>query len=249
MAIDHSVVKLGKRDRRFDRRTLTMSRYVNLSTIPEPPETCDNTRGVTDFGMMGNDKLGDCTIAGIAHAVQIAVLSQVDAGLRAKPVMPDTQTVIDHYSRWCGYVPGDDSTDHGGVELEVLKHLVKEGFEGRKFLAFVQVDPTDVHALNLATFMFGFVYWGIALPDGWAGAPLWDASMGAPGSWGGHCVISAQYSAKRRPVITWGEIQEATVNGISQYADEAYAIIAEDAIPPRGFDKERLVDDLAWVKR
>jgi len=35
--------------------------------------TCcrDWTKGITEWGMMMNDTLGDCTIAGVGHAVQV----------------------------------------------------------------------------------------------------------------------------------------------------------------------------------
>lgn len=68
--VDHSTMRLGKRHRRHDARTLKMARYL-ASGLPAAPPAVDYTRGVTDFGMMLNDRLGCCTIAAVGHAIQV----------------------------------------------------------------------------------------------------------------------------------------------------------------------------------
>ena len=47
-----------------------MARYL-ASGLPPAPPAVDYTRGITDFGMMLNDRLGCCTIAAVGHGVQV----------------------------------------------------------------------------------------------------------------------------------------------------------------------------------
>jgi len=83
---DHSRMKLGKKPRRYDRRTLRLARYLTPA-LPPPPPAVTNSENVTSWGMMLNgpnnygqgipsEGLGDCTIAGVAHAIQVWTLAQ-----------------------------------------------------------------------------------------------------------------------------------------------------------------------------
>jgi len=248
-------VKLGKLPRRHDSRVLRLARYVNLSQIPEPPPVIVNSRGVKAWGMLGNDIYGDCTICGVAHGVQVAVLSQVDPAFKSpQPIPFDANAVVDYYSKWCGYVRGNEATDQGGCELEVLTRFRNEGFMGHKIRAFVATDPTDLHLLALAHWLFGGVYNGLAMPSAWQGADVWDTGRGCDfdaGSWGGHCTFSVDFNTPEKEVglITWGSVQPATFRGFNLYADEGYALIFEDWKPPKGFDLDLLEHDVAWVEK
>lgn len=66
---DHFPMRLGKRPRRRDERTLKLARYLT-GALPPAPAAVDYTQGVTDWGVMLNDRLGCCTIAAVGHAVQ-----------------------------------------------------------------------------------------------------------------------------------------------------------------------------------
>ena len=62
MMIDHSHLRLGKRPRHHDARTLKLARYMTAA-LPPAPASADYTRGITDWGMMLNDQFGllhDC---------------------------------------------------------------------------------------------------------------------------------------------------------------------------------------------
>ena len=189
----------------------------------------------------------NCTCAAVAHAHQAWVLSQVNAGIKAGIIMPSLDAVVGIYERWCGYNPDDPSTDRGGEELSVLNHWRQDGFEGRKILAYASIDPANTDHVKQAIYLFGCVYIGVQLPDGWQNAKLWDANMGDPGSWGGHAVVCPDFYIDQIPPITWGMSQPMTWPGFSQYCDECYAIIAEDWQPPLGFDLATLKQDLTAI--
>jgi hypothetical protein len=183
--------KLGKKAAKRDPRNLRMARYVNISTIPEPPAIVDNARGIKDWGMMKNDLLGCCTIAALGHAFQTAVISHIDQGSPVGVDPPDDVIIESKYEQWCGYNPSDPSTDQGGVMGDVLNSLRASEFANRKIKAFVSVDPTDLHMLQIACWLFNGLYAGVQMPIAWQGEQVWDAARGEdgyPGSWGGHCL-------------------------------------------------------------
>ena len=134
MSIDHSNLKLGKRPRRHDVRTLKMARYMT-SALPAAPARVDYTHGIEDWGMMLNDQLGCCTIAAVGHAVQTWTANALGREL----TVPDS-AIRECYEKWDGYNPADPSTDQGGVELDVLKAWRQQGFDGNSLDAFVAIE-------------------------------------------------------------------------------------------------------------
>ena len=240
---------LGKRAAKRDPRNLRMARYVDMSTIPEPPAVVDNMRGIKNWGMMDNDKLGCCVIAGLGHAFQTAVLSHIDLGSPVGIIHPDDGTIISKYEQWCGYNPADPNSDQGGVMGDVLNLLRASDFEGRKIKAYVSVDPTDLHMMQIVCWLFNGLYTGVQLPEAWQGEKVWDAVRGAggsPGSWGGHCVWIPNSQPGSKTPISWGGNYTITDAGFS-YVDEVFALLMEDMIPPKGFDMDLLLNDLQVV--
>jgi hypothetical protein len=71
---NYSQLQLGRSGIRHDLRRRTAAHKM-LASLPPPPAAVDNTCGVTAWGMMSNDQLGDCTIAGIGHSIQVASLN------------------------------------------------------------------------------------------------------------------------------------------------------------------------------
>ena len=140
--VDHTKMKLGKLPPRHDGRTLQLARY--MKALPPPPAAVDWTKGITAFGMMLNDALGDCTIAGCGHAVQIWT-----ANLGAEITVPDP-TVEQFYEEWDGYDPADPSTDQGGVELDVLNSWRQGGFAGHILTGFADPHPANLEAVRQA---------------------------------------------------------------------------------------------------
>ena len=63
-------MKLGKKPPKLDDKRLYLSKYTRL--LPTAPSSISWTKGVKDWGMLANDTLGDCTIAAVGHAVQLA---------------------------------------------------------------------------------------------------------------------------------------------------------------------------------
>lgn len=240
---DHSRMKLGKKPRRYDRHTLRLARYLTPA-LPPPPPSVTNSRGITDWGMMLNDKLGDCTIAGVGHAIQVWTLSKGN-----EITVPDP-TVLQYYEKWDDYNPSNPASDQGGEELQVLKDWRKQGFSGHQLLAFADPDPQDDLHVREAIALFGGLYIGLQLPVSAQTQDVWDVASGPnahPGSWGGHCVFVPDYDADTLTCITWGQLKKMTWGFWGTYCDEAHALLSRDWQPPAGFDMAALQADLAAV--
>ena len=154
---NHANMKLGRREIRTDSRTLQLKKYIEAG-LPAAPPAADWTKGIESWGMMLNDKLGDCTIASAAHAVQVW-----SANTSGEITVPDDQ-VLQYFELWDGYKPNDPSTDSGGVELNVLKNWQKGAFESHKLIAFAAAAFKSIDEIRQAIHLFGGVYIGVGLP-------------------------------------------------------------------------------------
>jgi len=238
-------MKLGKKARRYDTRTLRLARYLTPA-LPAPPPAVTNSQGITSWGMMLNDTLGNCTIAGVGHAVQIWTLAKGN-----EITVPDS-AVLQCYEQWDGYDPANPASDQGGVELDVLNDWRQQGFSGHELLAFADLDPAlrDELHVKQAIALFGGLYIGLQLPITAQTQDVWDAVTGddgKPGSWGGHCVVVPDYDPDGLTCITWGAPKRMTWNFWGTYCDEAHALLSPDWQPPVGFDLVSLQADLQLV--
>jgi hypothetical protein len=245
--------KLGRKAVKTDTRTLRMARYLAPALVL-PPAAVDWTKGVTAWGMMLNDTLGDCTIAGCGHAVQVWTLNV--AGVMA--TVPDA-VVEQYYGKFDGYVPGDVSTDNGGVELDVLTDWRAQGFAGHQLTGFADPAVADLVEVRQSINLFGGVYIGVNLPLSAQGQAVWDVvpdpgdGSTAPGSWGGHCVYVPKYDQAGFTCITWGGLQRMTTAFWQKYVDEAHTLLSQDWLAaaglddPQGFNLSQLQADLAAI--
>ena len=248
--LDYSQVKLGRKAVKTDSRTLMLAKYI--SSLPAAPVAKDWTKGLTTWGMMHNDTLGDCTIAGVAHAVQVW-----SANTGKETTISDRE-VLHYYEKWDGYNPKDPSTDNGGIELDVLNDWKKQGFDKHKLLAFADPAVSNLEEIRQAISLFGGVYIGLRLPvtAQQQVGKIWDVvphggAHATPGSWGGHAVFVPKYDATTFTCITWGQLQPMTVAFWEKYVDEAHALLSHDWLEtkgsPAGFNLAELQADLAQI--
>jgi len=247
---DHSNMKLGRKAIKTDTRTLALGDYLTPS-LPPPPLAADWTKGIATWGMMLNNKLGCCTIAGAAHAVQVW-----SANTGNMVTVPDA-TVESYYQQWDGYVPGNANTDSGGVELDVLNYWQKQGFANISLLAFADPEPASLVEVRQSIAIFGGIYIGVALPITAQKQDVWDVVLhgGADakkGSWGGHCVFVPKYDQKTFTCITWGALKTMTVAFWKEYCDEAHTLLGQSWLTekgaPGGFNQAQLEADLKAIK-
>jgi hypothetical protein len=247
IVVDHSTMKLGKGPAKHQPDRLMLRNYT--ASLPAPPASCDNTKGVTSFGTMLNNQLGDCTIAGLGHACQI------HSGLWGIELTVPDATIEKYYELWDGYDPnatlvdGQNPTDQGGVEVDVLNDWRNSDFDGVKLLAYADPDPGDVLHVKQSIVTFGGVYIGLQLPLSAQTQDIWDVvtgDAGAPGSWGGHCVFCVGYDALGITCITWGQLKKMTWEFWAEYCDESHALYTNLWTPP-GVDTAAMLADVELV--
>jgi hypothetical protein len=241
---DPAKVKLGKL---APVRLPHMRMFAELQkavALPAPPPAVGWYKGtpatkygplpaVTSFDMDGNDTIGLCGVAGLAH------FEQVVSTVAGSPVVPTKADCIAEYSRLTGYNPDDPSTDQGSVLSELLQAFETGGVFGRKISGFVGLDPTNLTQMKSGIWFFGATYLGVELPTVAQSQTVWDVTGSTtgdsePGSWGGHCVLDVALDDTYHALVTWGSIKLATIAWIDAYCSEAYALLSPDWIMSKG---------------
>ena len=223
----------------------------------------DYGTAVADWGMLGNDTVGDCAWAGQAHADMVWVANAEHTQL----VIP-TADVLAAYSKVTGYDPsaalpdGENPTDRGTALLDALKYWRGTGIDGHTITFFVEVDPKNVDHVKLAIDLFGCLYVGVQLPKAVEptspdNVPDWTVTPNGspenePDPNAGHCIIYDAYDANGPNVITWGRRVRASWGFHQAYCDELYAMLAPDwfdksGVDPQGIDLKTLTHDLQLV--
>lgn len=232
---------LGKLPARRDARTLNLLDYIQ-SHFSNPPAARHWETGISDFGVMGNDRYGNCVIVTAGHMRLTWRANELDDTAR----ISDADVVA--LSQTMGAL-------NGYAILDRLKYWRKTGMWGNKLWAFMELDQRSENLIKIAVDSFGAADIGLMMPAAWKSSEIWRTGTGPnyrPNSWGGHSVPVVGYDELYCYVITWGEIQRITWDAIGMYSDEAYATInpdwlAADALTPSGFDLAKLHADLQTV--
>jgi len=240
--------RFGKHPPKRDYRTLRFTSYLKPGIAAPPPtfnvlttvykklKTTDPTKL---FPMDGNDTLGDCTIAALAHAITTY------RGLLGTKKIMTKQAVIKLYQHLTG------GPDTGLNELDVLNYWRSNQVLTDEILAYVSIEPKNHTHVQLAIQLFGGVYLGFQVQENciqefdahqpWTPGPLTND---------GHAVYAVGYDQSGVTVLTWGNTQQATWAWWDECVDEAYAILppeAQKAGFAPGFDFAQLQTDLGSV--
>ena len=237
--------RFGKHPPKHDYRTLRFKTYVKAGLAAPPPSLNNLDRvyanlKVNDptklFPIDGNDTLGDCTIAAVAHGVTTY------RGLVKRDSIPRAKAVEKLYFHLTGGV------DSGLNCLDVMNYWRQNGALGEKIFAYVSIDPKNHTHIEQAMQIFGGVYLGFQVQQNcvqefnnhqpWTPGPLTND---------GHAVFAVGYDANEVTVLTWGNTQQGTWAWWDECVDEAYAILPQDAkqagFAP-GFDLAQLEADI-----
>jgi len=240
--------RFGKHPPKLDYRTLRFKKYLT-ATLPPPPASFDvlarvySALGINDptklFPIDGNDTLGDCTIAALAHAITVF------RGLLNGQTIMSRQQVVKLYLHLTGGV------DSGLNELDVLNYWKQHAVTGDEILAYMSIDPKNHTHVQQAIKLYGGVYLGFQVQQNcvqefdarqpWTPGPL---------TTDGHAVYAVGYDQSEVTVLTWGNTQQGTWGWWDECVDEAYAILPPEANNPAfapGFDINQLMADLEAV--
>jgi hypothetical protein len=238
----------GKHPPKRDYRTPRFGTYL-APGLPEPPEAYDvlprvykNLKSFDPtklFPMDGNDSLGDCTIAALAHAITAF------RGLIGRQLIMSRAAVVKLYLHLTGGI------DSGLNALDVLNYWRKQTVSGDRILAFTGIDPRNRTHVRHAVQLFGGIYLGFQVQENCI-ADFEAGKAWTPGrlTTNGHAVFVTGYDITGVTLLTWGSIHRATWDWWNECVDEAYAIIPPEAkkkgFAP-GFDFKQLQADLQAV--
>lgn len=216
--------KLGRFPLRLDERTLQLCCYLEPD-MPVAPPTCRWDTPIKEWGVMGNDRFGNCVIATAGHEILTFRATELHDTKRI------TDSAVIELSRKMGALDGYNILDR-------LKYWRKKGMWANRLWAFTAIDQSNRDHIKTAVSIFGAADIGINLPTAWQDDPVWDVGHGprySPGSWGGHSVPIVGYDTQGVYIVTWGAVQRMTWQALPVYCDEAYALIDEAWIAANGF--------------
>jgi hypothetical protein len=219
-------MRFGKHPPKLDYRTLRLADYLT-DQIPLPPQSADVLPRVLAglkadvpalFPLDGNDRIGDCTIAALAHA------ETVYAGMVGRHHVPSQNVVVKTYFHLTGGV------DSGLACLDVLNYWRQHSVSSEKIAAFARIDPHNhIHVMQ-AIALFGGVYLGFQVQRG--AIEAFDARQPwtpGPLTMDGHAAYATGYDPMGVTVLTWGSTQRGTWAWWDECVDECYAILPHEA--------------------
>ncbi|MFD8839740.1 hypothetical protein [Streptomyces griseofuscus] len=222
-----STYPLGKLPAQPARPQLKLSDVLR-ERLAAPPASCDWQSDSIRWPMYANDRVGDCTCAGVGHLV-----NQLTFYGSGTEVTPTEAHVLGMYSAITGYTPSNPSSDTGAYCQDVLKYWRTTGLEGHKIVAYASLDVSNLTEVKQAIATFGTVYVGMNFPDSamdqFNSSETWDVVRGARIE-GGHCVIVGAYGSGNFGLVTWGAETEMTEKFWKKYVDEAWVVLDADGL-------------------
>ncbi len=246
--------KTGLNLEALHRPTLKLADYIHPE-LATPPAAIARPHPGFNWGMLANDRIGDCVIAMMLHSIE-------DFHLDADTPVPafTDQDAIDIYSAITGYDPNDPNSDRGTNESTAMRYWERPGLRSsdgvdHRIAATVAVDPSNLNECRIAIDEFVDLQIAIALPLTAQGQKEWtvvgDGRTGrsAPGSWGGHGIPYREYDAETFKCVTWGAELLLTVPFHQAYAQEAHVVVTREmlnrsGIGPSGVAWDELIADV-----
>jgi hypothetical protein len=248
--------KLGKKPYVKDRRDLLYKNYRETATLPPIPATFGHYNMIdpSTWGMLGNDTVGDCVVAGGAHET----IMWTKEGSIQTAFTP--ANVLSDYSAITGYNPNNPNSDQGTEPRVSYLYRQKTGLIDAKgnrhqIGAFVALDYTNLQEVLEAMYLFSAVGVGLNFPDSamrqFEQGQVWDVVQGSHVE-GGHYVPVFGFDGTYLYCVTWGQVQKMTVKFFQTYCEEAWAILSQEmlngkGLSPEGFNLAQLQADLTAV--
>lgn len=227
-------------------QTLQFSKYAGASLPPPPTKVYWEYKvPAALWGMDGNDSVGDCTCAAIAHMVANATAHTGDL------FIPSKDDCLKVYADVTGY-DGTEATDNGAVITDILAYWKTTGIAGHKILAWAALDKS-IDEVKQGIWLFGGVDIGItvyqSMEEQFANGQPWDNPSGA--QLGGHSIPLFGYGRDGTTGLTWAALQQMGWATFQQICSEAYVVITPDWLQqgktPNGFDLVGLEADIALL--
>lgn len=218
-----------------------------LASGAYPPPAVARTQPGYAWGMLLNDRLGDC---GEAMSIHGDEAFHLDAGT---PVPPYTDAdaeawyeIVGNYNPNAPLVNGVNPTDQGtdnDVLVQKWKNpglLCKATGQYSKIVASLFIDPADKLVTQIGIWEFIAVFRATGLPITAQTQPVWrvsDDSLQGPAavaSWGYHDTPHIAYNRRGPITITWGAEKQETWDFDATYGVGGFVVVTEDQLNNEG---------------
>lgn len=190
--------------------------YV-AGTLPKAPAKLA-TPSINKWGMLGNDKYGDCGVAGLEHLF-MAVAS--DTG--------ETETFSDDKQAVSYYLTYTGGQDTGVVLSDYLAYVRKNSYYGQTVSSYAPVGVHDIPTIQTAAWLYDAVYTGIEvtaqMQEDFGNHQPWTMESLESEVLGGHCVPIVGYDSNYLYIVTWGAVQAVAYPAWHIMSSEAWAVI------------------------
>jgi hypothetical protein len=192
--------------------------------LPEPPTKLASPPG--EYPIDGNAQYGDCTMAGLDHAIRAWRALYGPTG-----VLPSEAQIVAKYLEL-------SPNDEGLVEATLLRLFRTKGLGlfGGQCRAYAPVPPSDILQIHQTIAFYGVGYLGII-----CGQPQQEQfANGEPWEWvegqeeDGHCVVATGFNSTGLLCKTWGGEAELTYGYLAHALDEVWAIISHQMVEHKG---------------
>lgn len=250
--------KLGKNPYKPDKygRDILYENYRVIDKIGAVPDTGGKKGVVPTFGMLGNDKYGDCGEAGINHGFM-----QTNA-INNRFINFTDKTTEGDYGAITGFNPNDPNSDQGTDMKTAYGYTVKTGMldssgNRHKLGAYLLLNGSQAQ-IEEVIYIYGRAGIGINFPDyamtAFDNGQAWDYKSGQKYTIdGGHYIEGIYYDASGVTIVTWGKEQLMTWAFFNKFCDESYLLVDPEflngsGVTPTGLNLTQLNTDLGIIK-
>lgn len=234
---------------------LRLGTYLDLTQLPPLPDSFGhyNLFPKDGWGMLGNDQVGDCAIAGPGH------IEMLWNAIAKTPTTFSTSATIQDYSTLTGYTPSDPNTDQGTDIVTAAEYWLNTGFldaqgNRHKIGAYLGVSTSKLDHIYYSCWLFGATGIGVALPASaeaqFQNGQPWTVVQGDD-IMGGHYVPLVGRDKDYLYGVTWGRLQPLTEEWLTTYVNEVAAYLSQEDLingkTPEGFNYAELQTDLRHV--
>ena len=230
----------GARESHEPRLLLTQFR----ASATAPPPNWDGSRGITEWGMDGNDTYGDCGPAATDHGNVAKTGNMALVGTLGEPKFAGTVPTYFAYGTSQGE-PGPDP-DQGVNNASWLAFLYKNGIiDG---YGEVPLTELEQYAVDFNGILVACLLSDSAENEFNAGQPWDDTPADPPDPNDGHDVLLIKYvESGAITVVTWGALQQCTPAWRQKNITDAWAILDADDAARAGIDWAALQEALVAI--
>ncbi len=232
---------------------LKLSAYLDMAALPPIPSSFGHEEQTPPipWGMLGNDQVGDCVVAGGAHEHMIW------SYMGGKPLTFNTADVLKDFTGITGLPPsplvGADMQQAASYRQRV--GLLGADKQRHKIGPYLELAPGNLRELYAAMYLFGAVGIALHLPSTaeqqFNNRQSWHIVGG--GYWlGYHYVPCVAVREGNIVIVTWGRMQAMRPSFYVANNVQSIVYLSDEALTGgksiEGFDRAALLTDMNLIR-